>query len=438
LVANSLKPLADAILAEQLALLKPSQRQRLPNYGTPLVSITHEKLALITLGKLLNAISSSEFEEGLAPGVTAVAYEIGQRSRLERIFDRLCQREVDISHELRSRNRNRNARQRAEELARKLDDDDDWAKNYRSFHLGDKLIVLAVHFAHFDGRPIFELKTVRENNARGTKTTQRIALTTAASDRIATHDSTLASMSSPVYLPMVVPPRPWGSLSGGGYLATPLKLLKRQATRRAQQLLENADLSPVFSPSTRCRVRLTVLIRILTGTCVTRGMRRAYPVPQLINPQSDDVGRSLLEFAEGKPLGERGAYWLAIHVANCYWKRNKVSFDKRLTWVHQHEQEIIAFADDPLRVHRFWDEADKPWTFLAACKEWKRYKEEGPEFRSHLPVDYTTHAAFANLREHTIMSDLRRHRRTDEVCCNLLYRVGHCRAAQTIACQQVL
>src|SRR5262249_36229828 len=113
---------------------------------------------------------------------------------------------------------------------------------------------------------------------------------------------------------------------------------------------------------------------------------RAYPVPQLVNPQSDDIGRSLLEFADGKPLGERGAYWLAIHIANCYWKRNKVSLDERLAWVHRHEQEIIAFAADPLRIHRFWDEADKPWSFLAACKEWKRYKEEGPGFRSHLPV----------------------------------------------------
>jgi DNA-directed RNA polymerase, mitochondrial len=48
-----------------------------------------------------------------------------------------------------------------------------------------------------------------------------------------------------------------------------------------------------------------------------------------MNPQSDDIGRSLLEFAEGKPLGERGAYWLAIQLANCYWKK-KVSFDKSL------------------------------------------------------------------------------------------------------------
>ena len=463
LVGNSLKPLADAILREQHAL-KTSQRQKLPKYGTPLLSITHEKLALITLGTLLNAITRSEFDLGLAPGATAVAYEIGQRCRLERIFDRLRRRQVDIAHELRSRNRSRDARRRAEELARKLDDDDDWAKNYRSFHLGEKLIALAVRFADFDGQPIFELKTVREGYAKRTKTTQRIALTTAAGDWIGSHESTLASLPSPIYLPMIVPPRPWTSLSGGGYLLTPLRLLKRQATRRAQQLLENADLSIVLSAvnamqSTAYRInkeiyrnmrnawdagdlffgfkthtfeqlpprlpddadpkqikerkqeradafnlnnrikglkkvmafRLSLSERLLDEPQFYfpyqldhRG--RAYPVPQLVNPQSDDIGRSLLEFAEGKPLGERGAYWLAIHIANCYWKKNKVSFDERLAWVHQHEQEIMAFADDPLCFPRFWDEADKPWTFLAACKEWKRYREEGPNFRSHLPV----------------------------------------------------
>jgi hypothetical protein len=63
LVCNCLKPLADAILEEQLTL-KTSQRQRLPNYGLPLLSITHEKLALITLGTLLNGISRLEFLEG--------------------------------------------------------------------------------------------------------------------------------------------------------------------------------------------------------------------------------------------------------------------------------------------------------------------------------------------------------------------------------------
>jgi DNA-directed RNA polymerase len=109
-------------------------------------------------------------------------------------------------------------------------------------------------------------------------------------------------------------------------------------------------------------------------------------VPQLINPQADDTGRSLLEFADGKPLGERGPYWLAIHLANCYWKGDKVSFEKRSRWVHENEREIIAFASDPLRPHRFWQEADKHWMFLAACLEWKGYREQGPGFVSHLPV----------------------------------------------------
>src|SRR5215510_10043977 len=245
LVADSLTPLADVILQEQLALKSPGRR-RLPRYATPLLSISHEKLALITLGTLLNTISRSEFDDGVSPAVTSVAYEIGQRCRLERIFDCFRKREVDIARELRSRNRTRNAGRRAEELAQQLDDDDDWAKNYRSFHLGDKLIALAVRFAEFEGRPIFELQTVRESDAQGTKTTQRIALTTAASDWIAGHDTTLASLS-PVYLPMVVPPRPWTSLSGGGYLVTPLNLLKRQPTTRAKQLLKIADMTIVFS-----------------------------------------------------------------------------------------------------------------------------------------------------------------------------------------------
>ena len=245
LVADCLKPLADAILAEQLAL-NSSGHRRLPRYATPLLSISPDKLALITLGTLFNSISQSEFDDGVAPALTSVSYEIGQRCRRERIFDCYQKREVDIARELRSRNRNRNAGRRAEELARELDDDEEWAKSYRSLHLGDKLIALAVRFAKFDGQPIFEFQTVRESDNQGTKTTQRIALTTAASDWIADHDTTLASLS-PVYLPMIVPPRPWTSLSGGGYLVTPLNLLKRQPTTRAKPLLKKADMTIVLS-----------------------------------------------------------------------------------------------------------------------------------------------------------------------------------------------
>src|SRR5690606_29926247 len=36
-----------------------------------------------------------------------------------------------------------------------------------------------------------------------------------------------------------------------------------------------------------------------------------------LNPQSNDAVKSCLELAEGKPLGERGMFWLKVHIANC-------------------------------------------------------------------------------------------------------------------------
>jgi Autographiviridae RNA polymerase len=438
LMMECLNTLSDAILAEQV-FLKSVQSQKLPKYATALLSVGHEQQTLITLGTLFNAISRSEYEDGLAPAVTTVAYEIGQRCRIERFHDCFRHREVDLASELFSRNRSRHAWRRAEELARKSDDEEDWAKNYRSFHLGQKLIGLAVRFAQFDGQPVFELATVRESDAEGTTTTQRIALTTAAADMIARHPSVLAFFPSPAYQPMRVPPRPWTSLSDGAYYATPMKLVKRQASRQSQQRLAKADLSIVRSAvnamqNTPFRINKAVfrvmrpawdaglpffklpddadgsnlnirikghkkVVTLVLGLAEQlldeerfyyphqldhRG--RAYPVPQLINPQSNDTGRSLLEFADGKPLGERGPYWLAIQLANFYWKENKGSFDERLAWVKQNEKDIIAFAADPLGSHRFWHEADKRWLFFAASLEWKGYREQGPDFISHLPV----------------------------------------------------
>src|SRR4029077_3420900 len=75
LMAEALKPLSEAILQEQVALKSPGRR-RLPRYATAMLSIHHEKEALITLGILLNSISRTELDKGLAPALTAAAYEI--------------------------------------------------------------------------------------------------------------------------------------------------------------------------------------------------------------------------------------------------------------------------------------------------------------------------------------------------------------------------
>lgn len=104
-----------------------------------------------------------------------------------------------------------------------------------------------------------------------------------------------------------------------------------------------------------------------------------------IHPQSDDTGKALIEFAEGKPLGADGPYWLAVHGSNCY-GNDKVSFDERVSWVKENQAAILASAQEPFE-NRFWCEADEPYMFLAFCFEWLGYVEQGEYFESHLPVN---------------------------------------------------
>lgn len=112
---------------------------------------------------------------------------------------------------------------------------------------------------------------------------------------------------------------------------------------------------------------------------------RIYPMAAYLNPQADDVGRSMLEFADGMALGEDGAFWLAVHIAGLFGV-DKVSFDDRVQWVHENEEAILQSALDPHGEGRFWTTADKPFQALAACFDWMGYKLNGDAHVSHLPI----------------------------------------------------
>jgi DNA-directed RNA polymerase len=434
LVANCLHSLSQAILDLQMKL-KTSEYRKLPAWGTAFLALSHEKHAVIILATALNAICRSQYQDGVAPARTPVSFEIGEWCRTERMLDCAEQRHVDVATELLPRSRTRDARRRSNEFARRLDNKDDWDTDDISYILGEKHISLALQHARFDGQPIFEVKMTREGVGKRMKTTERIALTPTAADWIASHPAALASLPVPIYTPMVVPPRPFTSHSAdGGYLRLPLKPLKHEPRGRAQKLFQKADLSRVLVAGNALqntdyrmnKVVCDVMRRVCESGHLSFGLQtktsdelrahkhlmalrmplaeellpepriyfpwqfdhrsRAYPVPQLIDPQSNHWGRSLLLFGVGKELGERGAYWLKIHIVNCFWKGNKVSFEQRIAWFDQHEQEILAFANNPLGDHPLRDKADKPWLFFAACHEWKCYIEAGPGFRSHLPI----------------------------------------------------
>lgn len=116
---------------------------------------------------------------------------------------------------------------------------------------------------------------------------------------------------------------------------------------------------------------------------------RIYAVPAF-NPQGPDHMKALLRFAVGKPLGENGARWLAMHGANVA-GNDKVNLEDRVRWVLDNEDAIIRCAEDPLGCDLWHTELggqkiDKPWQFLAFCFEWKGYRDVGESFVSKLAV----------------------------------------------------
>jgi DNA-directed RNA polymerase len=280
---------------------------------------------------------------------------------------------------------------------------------------------------------------------------------------------------SPVYMPCVVPPRPWTTATKGGYYTQAVPQLKMVKTRHAEYIEElsnrvdempivydaiNAlqetafkvnvkvldvmreiwdsggnmgglparDDEPVPTPPTMPEDRDTWTddqyntlrewrraaraVHVRNHSLFSKRLQaakviwiaekyakypriyfphqldfrgRIYAVPKYLNPQGNDASKGLLLFADGKPIvDEEAARWLAIHGANV-WGEDKCSLDDRYKWVKEHEEMILAIADNPLDVTE-WAHADKPWQFLAFCFEWAGFVRDGYGYVSCLPV----------------------------------------------------
>ncbi|KIJ61213.1 hypothetical protein HYDPIDRAFT_177116 [Hydnomerulius pinastri MD-312] len=114
---------------------------------------------------------------------------------------------------------------------------------------------------------------------------------------------------------------------------------------------------------------------------------RAYPIPPHLNHIGDDLSRGILQFAEAKPLGERGLRWLKIHLSNLY-GFDKANFDEREEFVMKHLDDVYDSAEKPLEGRRWWITADDPWQCLATCMELRAALESGDPhaYMSYLPV----------------------------------------------------
>lgn len=109
---------------------------------------------------------------------------------------------------------------------------------------------------------------------------------------------------------------------------------------------------------------------------------RKYVQTTGITPQGSDLQKSLIEFAEGKPLSTPEAVqWFKIAGAN-RWGYDKCSLAEQVAWVDERAELIRAFASDPIS-NTGWMEADCPLQFLAWCMEFDAWSKD-KSFSSHL------------------------------------------------------
>lgn len=114
---------------------------------------------------------------------------------------------------------------------------------------------------------------------------------------------------------------------------------------------------------------------------------RIYSVSGVLNGMGPDEAKALMEFSEGKRLGETGGRELSIHLANLgdFDRASKKTMDARVQWCDDNEGFIRACAENPWE-NRGWSEADKPLQFVAACIDYVGYLDNGVDHVSHTVV----------------------------------------------------
>ncbi|CAN7053193.1 unnamed protein product [Brassica rapa subsp. trilocularis] len=116
---------------------------------------------------------------------------------------------------------------------------------------------------------------------------------------------------------------------------------------------------------------------------------RAYPMHPYLNHLGSDLCSGILEFCEGKPLGESGLRWLKVHIANLYAGGvDKFANEDRVAFTESHLEDIFDSSDRPLEGKRWWLNAEDPFQCLAACMNLsKALRSSVPEAAiSHIPI----------------------------------------------------
>lgn len=111
---------------------------------------------------------------------------------------------------------------------------------------------------------------------------------------------------------------------------------------------------------------------------------RKYPTTTFLSPQSASYSKALLEFSNGLPIeNEEQLNHFLHHGGNCL-GLDKASLSDRILGAALRQDEVKEVARDPLGALELWMDADDPFGYLAFCKEYAGFLEEGWGFKSHM------------------------------------------------------
>ena len=110
---------------------------------------------------------------------------------------------------------------------------------------------------------------------------------------------------------------------------------------------------------------------------------RVYHIPDF-GHHNTDFTRAMVLFANAKPIGTADRF-LKRHIANCY-GLDKETLKFREEWVDKNSKVIYECGREFKGSFPFWSKAKEPLQFLAACRDWFNYQNEGPGYCSGLPI----------------------------------------------------
>ena len=109
---------------------------------------------------------------------------------------------------------------------------------------------------------------------------------------------------------------------------------------------------------------------------------RCYQVTNYLNGQGVDFAKALHLFGTGKKITKEnnGEHWLAVTGA-CLYGLDKNTRKQQLHWVSENQMRFDNINKDPFS-DRQWEQADKPFQYLAWVHEWCEFKKKGEGYVS--------------------------------------------------------